>query len=198
MTIFNDDLAVAQLEVTDSAIRVWLNDGRTLTVPVGWFPDLESTDPLQWGRWIPTGSGVRWPDLGVETKLGDLLADSPLQHPEGIDHARLANVDVTNRSLCVWLNDGRTLTVPLWWFPRLCDGTPEERNGWHIRDGGTDIVWKDLDEVYYLEDLLAGGWSRESARSLGRWLLARREGRPVAAYQISKFHKSMPQPEPLT
>ena len=38
MTIFNDDLAVAQLEVTDSAIRVWLNDGRTLTVPLDGSP----------------------------------------------------------------------------------------------------------------------------------------------------------------
>ena len=114
----------------------------------------------------------------METKLGDLLADSPLQHPEGIDHARLANVDVTNRSLCVWLNDGRTLTVPLWWFPRLCDGTPEERNGWHIRDGGTDIVWKDLDEVYYLEDLLAGGWSRGISSVAGS-VAARPQRRPT-------------------
>jgi hypothetical protein len=56
------------------------------------------------------------------------------------------NVKVTEGALIVDLSDGRTMSVPLAWFPRLLHGTPEERNTWRLIGGGEGIHWPDLDE----------------------------------------------------
>ncbi len=79
-------------------------------------------------------------------------------------------VTVTDDSLTVDLADGRTLSVPLAWYPRLVHGTPEERNHWRLIGDGEGIHWPDLDEDLSVEGLLLGRPSSESHRSLQRWL----------------------------
>ena len=83
---------------------------------------------------------------------------------------------VTDDSLLVDLADGRTITVPLAWFPRLTHGTAAERANWRLIGRGTGIHWPDLDEDISVESLLAGRRSCETQESLRRWLTARKEG----------------------
>ncbi|NOT63513.1 MAG: DUF2442 domain-containing protein [Acidobacteria bacterium] len=83
------------------------------------------------------------------------------------------NVDISDDKLTVELSDGRTLAVPLSWFPRLLHSSQTERQNWEVFGDGYAIEWPDLDEHIGLEDLLAGRPSSESQRSLERWLAAR-------------------------
>lgn len=84
-----------------------------------------------------------------------------------------ASATVTDESLVVELLDGRTLTVPLVWFPRLVHATPEERSHWQLIGRGEGLHWPDLDEDLSVEALVAGRRSLESQASLKRWLAAR-------------------------
>jgi Protein of unknown function (DUF2442) len=86
------------------------------------------------------------------------------------------NVIVSDDALMVDLADGRTITVPLAWFPRLAHGTPAERAKWRLMGGGEGIHWPDLDEDVSVESLLAGRKSGETQESLRRWLGARKVG----------------------
>jgi len=86
------------------------------------------------------------------------------------------NVSVSDDALAVDLADGRTITVPLAWFPRLAHGTPAERTNWRLIGGGEGIHWPDLDEDISVRSLLAGRRSGEAQESLRRWL----EGRKAA------------------
>ncbi len=83
------------------------------------------------------------------------------------------NVSVTDDNLIVDIDDGRTLSVPLAWFPRLMHGTAEERKNWRIIGKGEGIHWPDLDEDISVEGILLGRPSGESRRSFGRWLESR-------------------------
>src|ERR1043165_4347192 len=83
------------------------------------------------------------------------------------------NVSVSDDALIADLADGRTIMVPLAWFPRLVHGTPAERANWRLIAGGEGIHWPDLDEDISAESLLAGRRSGESQESLRRWLQAR-------------------------
>lgn len=74
----------------------------------------------------------------------------------------------------VELVDGRSVSVPLLWFPRLVDATPAERAHWRLIGRGEGIHWPDLDEDMSVAGLLAGKRSGESQRSLKRWLELRR------------------------
>ncbi|MFQ5707382.1 MAG: DUF2442 domain-containing protein [bacterium] len=87
--------------------------------------------------------------------------------------ARAQDVSVTEDSLTVDLDDGRTISVPLGWYPRLLHGTPEERNHWRLIGKGEGIHWPDLDEDISVENLLTAKCSGESQRSFKRWLQAR-------------------------
>lgn len=88
---------------------------------------------------------------------------------------RARSVAVTEESLTVDLVDGRTIIVPLVWYPRLWHGTPEERNHFEIFGDGTYIHWPDLDEDLTAAGLLAGFPSGEATESLKRWLEGRRQ-----------------------
>ncbi len=88
-------------------------------------------------------------------------------------------VTVTEDTLTADLMDGRTLSVPLAWFPRLVHATPDERNNLELLAAGRHIHWPELDEDLSIESLLAGRPSGESARSFQRWQEARRAGRPL-------------------
>lgn len=91
--------------------------------------------------------------------------------------ARAQQVAVTEDTLTVDLVDGRTISVPLGWYPRLLHGTPEERNHWRLIGGGEGVYWPDLDEDISVENLLAGKPSGESQRSFKRWLEEHASGR---------------------
>lgn len=83
-------------------------------------------------------------------------------------------VQVTDEALAVDLRDGRTVTVPTSWFPRLLHGTAQERSNWRLLGGGLGIHWPELDEDISVESVLAGRPSGETQTSLGRWLESRR------------------------
>ena len=83
------------------------------------------------------------------------------------------NVQVSDDALTVDLSDGRTVSVPLAWFPRLLHGKPEERNTWRLIGDGEGIHWPDLDEDISVENLLLGKPSGESQKSFKQWLEAR-------------------------
>ena len=87
--------------------------------------------------------------------------------------ARAQHVKVTADTLTVDLTDGRTISVPLAWFPRLLHGSIPERNNWRFIARGEGIHWNDLDEDISVEGLLFGQQSRESLASLEKWLQTR-------------------------
>ncbi len=87
--------------------------------------------------------------------------------------ARAQDVTVTDEAITVELSDGRSISVPLAWFPRLMHGTSDERSNWRLIGQGVGVHWPALDEDVSVENLLAGRASGESQRSLKRWLSQR-------------------------
>jgi len=83
------------------------------------------------------------------------------------------NVTVSEDTLTVDLSDGRTISVPLSWYPRLVHGSPDERSEWKLIGRGEGIHWPRLDEDISVEGLIAGRPSGERAESLQRWLASR-------------------------
>ena len=69
---------------------------------------------------------------------------------------RVAGVETTEDDLSVRLMDGRTITVPLVWYPRLLHATPAQRKNWSVAGGGYGIHWEDIDEDLSTEGLLRG------------------------------------------
>ena len=69
---------------------------------------------------------------------------------------RVKDVHFTEDTIAVDLVDGRTITVPLAWYPRLFDATREQRRNWRISGGGFGIHWPDVDEDLSTEGLLRG------------------------------------------
>ena len=59
---------------------------------------------------------------------------------------RVVSVSFSEDSISVSLRDGRTITVPLAWYPKLMHGNPQQRSNWIISGGGYGIHWPDLDE----------------------------------------------------
>jgi hypothetical protein len=84
---------------------------------------------------------MKWNGMGIL----DLRADE-----------RVARVSFSADSLCVALMDGRTISVPLAWYPRLLRATEEQRKNWKVAGGGYGIYWPDLDEDLSTEGLLRG------------------------------------------
>lgn len=91
--------------------------------------------------------------------------------------ARVTDVTITEDTLSVDLEDGRTVSVPIGWYPRLAHGTTGELAHFEISGGGYGIHWPDLDEDIAVEGLLLGKQSTESAGSFKRWLEKRGDGR---------------------
>jgi hypothetical protein len=86
---------------------------------------------------------------------------------------RVANVTVTDDTLSVDLEDGRTISVPIGWYPRLAHGTPAERLNFRVSGAGYGIHWPDLDEDIGVDGLLSGKKSTESPASFQKWLQQR-------------------------
>ena len=70
--------------------------------------------------------------------------------------ARADDVAVTDAELTVSLTDGRTISVPLAWFPLLMDGSPDQRAHWELLGDGEGIHWPELDEDLSVAGLLRG------------------------------------------
>jgi hypothetical protein len=85
------------------------------------------------------------------------------------------NVIVTDDTLTVELDDGRTVSVPTAWYPRLVNASKEERNNWRLIGKGRGIHWESIDEDISVEGLLAGRPSGESQSSFKKWLESRKK-----------------------
>jgi hypothetical protein len=83
-------------------------------------------------------------------------------------------VVVTEDALIVDLNDGRTVSVPLAWYPRLLHASTAERNNWRLIALGEGMHWPDLEEDISVASIIAGRPSAESPSSLQRWLASRK------------------------
>ena len=99
------------------------------------------------------------------------MSTSPLQRD--VVEARAQRVAVTEDTLTVDLVDGRTVIVPVTWYPRLAHGNLAERGNWRLIGEGEGIHWPDLDEDISIEGLLAGRRSGETQASLRRWFESR-------------------------
>jgi len=80
-----------------------------------------------------------------------------------------ADIKITEDTLSVDLSDGRTVSVPLSWYPRLVYATKEERDNWRFIGNGHGVHWESIDEDISVEGLLIGRPSKESQTSLKRW-----------------------------
>jgi len=113
--------------------------------------------------------------LGMRTLDESGLGNEPLAR----------HVRVTSERLNVELKDGRTISAPLEWYPRLKHATPSERNNWKLIADGYGIHWPDLDEDLSVEGILAGRKSAESPISFKIWLYQRKRGLKP---RIEPFH----------
>ena len=91
----------------------------------------------------------------------------------GIEVPFAQAVTVTQDTLHVDLADGRTISVPLAWYPRLLHATADERKNWRLVGKGRGIHWEGIDEDISVEGLLAGRPSGESQASFKKWLASR-------------------------
>jgi len=94
-----------------------------------------------------------------------------------IEIPKAEDVRVTESALSVDLSDGRTISVPLEWFPRLLHAKPRERNNWRLIGRGQGIHWEDIDEDISVEGLLTGKPYGESQKSFKKWLSQRQSRR---------------------
>ena len=93
---------------------------------------------------------------------------------------------LTEDSLVIDLMDGRTVSAPLTWYPRLLHGTPEERANWRLIGSGEGVHWPDLDEDLSIDGLVSGRPSGESQASLKRWLELRSHMGNSSAFEAAR------------
>jgi hypothetical protein len=86
---------------------------------------------------------------------------------------RATSVRVSDDALIVDLSDGRTVSAPLAWYPRLLHGTAAERENYELIGEGFGIHWPQLDEDISVEGILAGRGSHERKESFEQWLASR-------------------------
>jgi hypothetical protein len=98
-------------------------------------------------------------------------------------------VRVSQAELTVEFEDGRTLSVPVAWYPRLLDGTAKQRQNFEV--GSFGIHWPDLDEDISYRGLLLGRKSGESAGSLKFWMDARRKGKKVTLQDFVNMKRKL-------
>lgn len=88
----------------------------------------------------------------------------------------VTDVSLTDERLKVSLSDGRDISVPVVWYPRLLHATMAERSDWRLIGDGSGIHWPQLDEDISVRNVIDGKPSAESQRSLQRWFKSRDEG----------------------
>jgi hypothetical protein len=84
------------------------------------------------------------------------------------------NVSVTDDTLTVNLTDGRTISVPLAWYPRLFHSNHRQRRNWRLIGRGQGIQWPGIEEDISVSGLIVGHPSRESRESFEKWLAKRK------------------------
>ena len=89
---------------------------------------------------------------------------------ELLEIPKIQNLIITEDTLSIDLSDGRTISVPLGWYPRLLNGSMEERNDWRTISQGEGIHWNQLDEDISSKNLILGQPSGESQKSFQKWL----------------------------
>ena len=109
------------------------------------------------------------------------------------DEVLATNLHFTDESLIVDLADGRTVTVPLSWYPRLVHATNNERENWETVLNGEGFHWPDLDEDLSVDGFVKGRPSGESKRSFERWLKAKNEGRGLTIPELNAYDESQRQ-----
>lgn len=92
----------------------------------------------------------------------------PIENPSHASELRFSE-----DAFIVVLDDGRSISVPLTWFPRLLNATQDELKNYELIGEGEGIHWPDLDEDISVEGIIAGRRSGENQKSLQRWLEAR-------------------------
>src|SRR5437870_857286 len=97
--------------------------------------------------------------------------------PADVAEPRASSVTITDDAISVDLFDGRTIMVPLAWYPRLWHGTQAERRNFRLLADGEYIHWPDLDEDLTITGFLSGQRSKETATSLKKWLDSRKSER---------------------
>ena len=86
----------------------------------------------------------------------------------------IQDIKVTSSALTIELSDGRSISAPLVWYPRLLNASSKERNNWELIGEGHGIHWPDLDEDLSMEGIIQGRPSYESQKSFQRWLAERK------------------------
>jgi hypothetical protein len=105
---------------------------------------------MNMGEKAPTSRKEREKWGTLEFEFGDM------SFPASMADERVLDVQVTDDTLSVGLHDGRTISVPLVWYPRLLNATPAQRKNWKIAGGGYGIHWPEVDEDLSTEGLLRG------------------------------------------
>lgn len=106
------------------------------------------------------------------------------------DEVLARDLHFTDESMIVELADGRTITVPLSWYPRLVHATKKERENWETVLDGEGFHWPDLDEDLSVDGFLKGRPSGESKRSFTRWLKAKQEGRGLTIPELDAYDEA--------
>ena len=106
-------------------------------------------------------------------------------NPPNVLAALATGVEVSDDTLAVELADGRTIAVPLAWYPRLAHATAEERNAWRLIAGGRGIHWEAIDEDVSVSNLLSGQPSGESTLAGGRWPIDGNDQRAVHGHRLT-------------
>jgi hypothetical protein len=88
---------------------------------------------------------------------------------------RVVDVTFARDTMSVALRDGRTIIIPLTWYPRLLNATPTQRKIWRVAGGGYGIHWPELDEDLSTEGLLRGAPAPDAARQRSAAKIARRK-----------------------
>jgi hypothetical protein len=105
------------------------------------------------------------------------------------ENVQATSVRATEATISVELADGRTLTVPTEWYPRLLHATAKERAHYEIDDVG--VVWPDVEADFSIRGLLLGRKSGESPASFKFWLDARRRGKKVTVEAFIKARRKV-------
>ena len=118
------------------------------------------------------------------------MAVKDLKYETDYEHF-VVGVRFSKTHFTVSIHDGRSLKVPVNWFPRLYHGTEKERNAYRLIGQGEGIAWDSLDEHIGLETLLAGQKSGETPQSIKRWLKQRKnhKTRDGISHKRHKRHK---------
>ena len=164
--IADSSLSVRDVVIRDSRIVITFESGCEVAIPLSWSPRLANASGTEREAWIvedPTT--IHWAQADEDIHLATVLGLSeddvyrrvvdlgPSPEPFRGD-LRVADLTIDENDLSVEFLDGRTLSVPVWWFPTLAASSSGQKAAWLISDDLTTLIWRDPDEHIYLSSLL--------------------------------------------